>query len=161
MNAPHRLHAGRILRVPPVFPAPSRFRDPREVKDPGPRGLNSLRVRPRRRYRLPVCARDATLTALDRDMLLQLRHGGLILLRDLITIEVMAEPAIFELGEQDLPAHVVAALGLASDAGISLDGLLTQACQAPFRGDGGFCTVLAALRRDGTLPAATLEWELS
>jgi hypothetical protein len=152
--------AGRVPDRPQVFPKIARCRSPREIRDPGPGGLNSLRVRPGRRYRLPGCARDASLTAGERDMLLRLRNGALILLRDLITIEMMADPAIFELGERDLPAHVMAVLGLADGGATSLDGLVTRACHLPVRSDQGFCAVLAALRRDGTLPAAAREWDL-
>lgn len=160
MGVRRRWLAGRIPDRPPVFPKIARCRGLREIKDPGPGGLNSLRVRPGRRYRLPSCARDASLTVVERDMLLQLRHGALILLRDLITIEMMAEPAIFELGERDLPAHVMAVLGLADGGGTSLDGLVMRACRLPARSNKGLCAVLAALRRDGTLPAAALEWDL-
>lgn len=131
------------------------------MRDPGAGGLNSHRVRPGRRYRLPEAALQARVTPFGRDLLLQLRHGGLLLLRDLITVEAMADPAVFQVGARDLLASLVAVLALSEGGGFPLQAL----CAAPrcrsVVPPGELARNLAVLRRDGTLPPSTApEWNL-
>lgn len=133
----------------------------RVVRDPGAGGLNSQRLRPGCRYCLPEAALEARVSAVDRDLLLQLPHGGLLLLRDLITVEAMANPPVFEVGARDLPASLAAVLALAEGGGAPLWALYSRSPSPspPPKRDLG--PVIAALRRDGILPPAeSPEWDL-
>lgn len=132
-----------------------------EVRDPGAGGLNSQRIRPGRRYGLPEAALQARVTPFDRDLLLQLRHGGLLLLRDLITVEVMADPAVFQVGARDFLASLVAALALSEGGGASLQALCGRPCCRSLVPPRELVRTLAGLRHDGTLPPPTApEWNL-
>jgi hypothetical protein len=134
---------------------------PGEIRDPGAGGLHSLRIHPGRRYRLPRCAFEALVTAVGRDLLLQLAGGGMVLLRDLISVEVMADPPVFEVGEHDLPAGLVAVLGLAGGGATPLCGLFSGSARQLLRAGVDLSGVLAALQRDGLLPVETApEWRL-
>ena len=93
-------------------------------------------------------------------MLLHLHYGRLVLLRDLITIEVMADPAVFEFGEQDLSARVLAMLAIADGGAVSLARLAARAHRLCRLEEKEFRAVLAALRWDGPLPAIAPEWNL-
>ncbi|WP_193367596.1 hypothetical protein [Pelagibius marinus] len=133
----------------------------RDVRDPGAGGLNTQRIPPRCPYRLPASALQARVSAVDRDLLLQLPHGGLLLLRDLITVEAMADPPVFEVGARDLLASLAAVLALAEGGGAPLWSLYSRSPSPspPPKRDLG--PVIAALRRDGILPEAeSPEWDL-
>lgn len=132
-----------------------------EVRDPGAGGLHSLRVCPGARYRLPGSALSALVSIIGRDLLLRLASGGMILLRDLISVETMGNPPVLEFGEHDLSAHVVAVLGLASDGRTTMDVLVSLYERPRYLHDRSLSAVLAKLRRDGVLPQTPAsEWNL-
>ena len=154
----YRWSNGSAVMLFSLRPEEARQRCFSAIQDPGKGGLNSLRVRPGQRYRLPETVLDAEVTALEHDLLFRCLPGGQILLRDLFTVEVMTNPPIIEIGDRDVSAAVLAALGLEDASGTRLRSFLKI----------GSCTLalphkdcsltLAALREEGILSLVNNDW---
>ena len=102
----------------------------------------------------------ARVTPIERDLLLQLHHGGLLLLREVITVEVMADPPVFQIGAKDFQASLLAVLALADGGGATLQALCTGVAR-PASPPQGLGPAVRTLRRDGILPPSRVaEWDL-
>lgn len=149
--------SARGARHPGTKPAGA----PREIADPGAGGLSGRRIRPGRRYVLPEAALHARVTPIERDLLLLLHHGGLLLLREVITVEVMADPPVFQIGARDFLASLLAVLALADGGGATLQALCTGVARPASSPPQGIGPALRSLRRDGILPpSGVAEWDL-
>lgn len=123
-----------------------------QVPQPEENQALAVQLKPGARYRLPTSTASALVFVKDRDLLLAFDSGGCLQLCDLITIEAMANPPVFELGERDLLASVIGVLALAHGDGATLAKLIKLSIDVVSVFGDSHCAALRVLMRDGSLP---------
>lgn len=155
MTSDRRARAGRVcdaVKNGNFSTKDGRTPGTQQVRQPAQSQVLAVQLKPGLRYRLPDVAAKARVFVHNRDLLLRCASGGCLRLHDLITVEAMANPPVFELRERDLLASVIGVMALAHGDGATLEKLIKLSADVAAISGDSHCTALRALMRDGTLP---------